>query len=172
MNRFINLSSEQAKRLYRDLAKSNHPDTGGDTATMQAINSEYAAYLSGEAIRDARARQTAAHAEGKKSAADYHDMSDVEKELYQKIKAALDMDGLIIELCGLWIWITGNTKANKDSLKAAGYRWAANKNAWYYAGVPSFGRGHADLDTIRNRYGSQHFEREEQNPRPAMAQIG
>lgn len=32
---------EAVKNLYRDLAKKYHPDLGGDTATMQAVNVEY-----------------------------------------------------------------------------------------------------------------------------------
>jgi hypothetical protein len=31
----------QVKQLYRTLAKENHPDKGGNTETMQLINSEY-----------------------------------------------------------------------------------------------------------------------------------
>lgn len=38
------LSVEELKQEYRTLAKKHHPDLGGDTATMQEINSEYDAY--------------------------------------------------------------------------------------------------------------------------------
>lgn len=30
------------RQVYKELAKANHPDCGGDTAVMQAINAEYA----------------------------------------------------------------------------------------------------------------------------------
>ena len=33
---------DEVKTLYRSLAKQHHPDRGGVTETMQAINSEYA----------------------------------------------------------------------------------------------------------------------------------
>ncbi len=32
---------EEVKNRYRDLAKKYHPDLGGDTLTMQAVNIEY-----------------------------------------------------------------------------------------------------------------------------------
>ncbi len=32
---------EEVKSLYKKLAMENHPDRGGDTAIMQAINTEY-----------------------------------------------------------------------------------------------------------------------------------
>jgi hypothetical protein len=27
-----------------------------------------------------------------------------------------------IEICGLWVWVGGETKKHKDTLKAAGYK--------------------------------------------------
>jgi len=33
---------DEVKAMYKQLAKQYHPDLGGDTETMQAINSEYA----------------------------------------------------------------------------------------------------------------------------------
>ena len=32
---------QEVKNEYRKLAKANHPDHGGDIATMQKINAEY-----------------------------------------------------------------------------------------------------------------------------------
>jgi len=34
-------NGEELKQTYRELCKKNHPDKGGKTATMQAINLEY-----------------------------------------------------------------------------------------------------------------------------------
>ena len=33
---------DEVKAAYKKLAKENHPDVGGDTVTMQSINTEYA----------------------------------------------------------------------------------------------------------------------------------
>lgn len=42
MNYFRDCGSvQELKKEYRSLAMLNHPDMGGDTATMAAINSEY-----------------------------------------------------------------------------------------------------------------------------------
>ena len=41
---FINCKNlDELKKAYKAAAMQNHPDKGGDTATMQAINAEYSA---------------------------------------------------------------------------------------------------------------------------------
>lgn len=152
---------EEAKTLYHKLALENHPDMGGNLETMQEINSEYATFCATFANTNARKRQTEAHAAGKKSAADYHDLDEVAEVLRQKIEAVLNL-GLDVELCGLWLWVTGDTKPHREALgkDGLGFKWASEKKAWYFAGVPSFNRQKITLDEIRNAYGSQTFHAE------------
>jgi curved DNA-binding protein CbpA len=151
-------TQEEAKALYRELVRKHHPDAGGDTHTMQDINAEYSLFQARGATADARRRQQDAHAENRKSAADFHNLEEVEGILREKIEAALNM-GLDVELIGLWVWISGDTKPHKEELKAAGYKWSPTKLTWYFPGVPSFNRKPQDLDTIRANYGSQRFTR-------------
>lgn len=162
-------TQEEAKRLYHDLARQYHPDLGGDLETMKAINTEYASFQAHGANVNARERQRAAHAEGKKSAADFHDIDEVTEILRVKIETALNL-GLDVELCGLWVWVTGDTKTHKEELKEAKFKWSPKKLAWFFAGVPSFNRSEWSLDDIRNTYGSQKFKKEErQNARALTA---
>ena len=37
-------TAEEAKKLYRELVKKHHPDAGGNTATMQEINDQFAKF--------------------------------------------------------------------------------------------------------------------------------
>ena len=160
MSRFMNCNTlEEAKGLYKALARENHPDTGGDLRTMQEINAEYAEFCASFANREGRERQRTAHAHGKKSAADYHDLDQVTEEVKRMIEFALNLDGVEIELMGLWVWLTGNTKTHKEAIKTQGFKWAKNKNAWYFAGVPTFNRKERSLDEIRTMHGSQTFSR-------------
>lgn len=36
--------------------------------------------------------------------------------------------GLTIEICGTWIWVSGDTKPHREIFKLAGYKWAPKKN--------------------------------------------
>lgn len=163
MNRFEGLSLENARSVYHKLAKQLHPDHGGDLETMKNLNNDYAAFLAGTAKAEAYTRQTEAHAAGKRSAADFHDMNEVERLLFEKIRTILNLSGsLVVELCGLWVWVSGDTKPVKDQIKAAGFNWSPDKRSWYYAGVPSFNRHHWSMDAIRNHYGSTQFKNSEE----------
>jgi hypothetical protein len=161
-------SLEEAKSLYKKLARQHHPDLGGDTRTMQEINAQYATFQANFVRTSERARQQQAHAEGKKTAADYHDLDEVAETLRVKIEAVLNM-GLDVELCGLWLWVTGDTKPHKEELKALGFRWSPHKTAWYYPAVPSFNRIPRSMDDIRQMHGSMKFvspNRDEESPNP------
>ena len=147
---FKNVNSlEELKREYRRLVMIHHPDHGGDTATMQAINAENDALF--EALK---AKHNAEH-----DAA--HQTTETPEEFREIIYALLRMDGVEVELCGSWLWIGGNTRAHKDELKAAGCRWSSNKKLWYWRheeDASSWHRGKTySMGRIRMKYGSQYF---------------
>lgn len=163
-------NAEEAKKLYKDLARQHHPDLGGDLRTMQEINAEYAQFQASGATNEARERQKTAHAENRKSAADYHDLGEIEKQLFDVINFAVNLAGVEVELMGLWVWLTGNTKEHKETIKTWNeshpenrLRWSPKKTAWYFAGVPSFNRKNTTLDEIRETYGSTRYTRGEEN---------
>jgi curved DNA-binding protein CbpA len=154
-------TSDEIKAEYRRLAKANHPDLGGDTATMQQINAAYAYHMA----------QVTRREKPGKSEQEYSDLATVHEAIRQAIEAIINLAGLDIEICSLWVWVSGNTRTHKEALKASGYRWAPKKERWYFAGVPANGRGRASMDEIRDRYGSQHVagRRQDDDWRPHFA---
>jgi hypothetical protein len=139
---------EEVKAQYKKLALANHPDRGGDTATMQAINSEYA-YACAYVLK--RGGFTDAEA------SDHIKMSE---EYRAVIEAIINLPGIVIEVVGHWIWVTGNTYAVRQSLKEAGLYFASKKQAWYYRSDEFRSRGgKKTLDEIRNKYGSEKVNR-------------
>ena len=70
------------------------------------------------------------------------------------------LDGLTVELCGCWLWISGNTREHKEALKAAGCRWSKPKAMWYWRHPEdgrSYYRSKSTMSDIRMKYGSQVF---------------
>lgn len=141
-------SLDELKAEYRRLVKVHHPDHGGDTATMQAINAEYTERF--QILKD----------EHNATADEFHKTTEAPEEFIDIIEALLKLDGLEVELCGSWLWIGGNTRENKDALKAAGCRWSNNKKLWYWRHEEdgrSWSRGKKTMSQIRSKYGSQLF---------------
>jgi hypothetical protein len=78
--------------------------------------------------------------------------------LNEKINFVLELGDteLLIEICGAWLWVTGNTKPYCKVLKEAGFYWASKKLAWYFrpAEWKSSSRGGWQMDKIRDAFGS------------------
>lgn len=49
------------------------------------------------------------------------------KEMCLKLKA---LTGITVKLVGTWLWISGDTKSNKEALKDLGCVWASKKKVW------------------------------------------
>ena len=150
MNYFKTCSTlADVKAMYKQFAKQFHPDiTGTDTtAIMQAINAEYA-----KAIKLA--------ASGANLSQDEQDAEILNAEQYKNaINAIINLHGINIELCGGWIWVSGNTYQHKDIFKANGFYFASAKKMWYFRSVEyaTSNRQKHTMQEIRNKYGSQQI---------------
>lgn len=136
---------DDLKKEYRRLAMLHHPDRGGDPEIMKQINNDH------DRIFELLKKQhNASHDEA-------HQTTETPEEFRAIIAALLKLSGLEIELCGAWLWIGGNTKENKEALKAAGCRWSKNKMLWYWRheeAARPWHRGRASMGAIRAKYGS------------------
>lgn len=155
-NYFIHCKSlDELKKAYKAAAIENHPDLGGATATMQAINAEYEERFN--ILKHKQNTAAAADETGKTYAT-----AETAGDFIAIIDALLKLDGLNIELCGRWLWIGGNTREHKDALKAAGCRWCSSKKlwSWHFAEDGVYHRGKTkSMDAIRSKYGSTSFSR-------------
>ena len=135
---------EQVKSRYKTLAKEFHPDCGGNTELMQALNAEYAFacanILKGENL----------------SQEDTEDNIRLSEEYRAVIEKLMPLAGILIEVVGDWIWVTGLTYPVRKELKDAGLFFASKKVAWYYRSDEFKTKGgKKTLDEIRAKYGSE-----------------
>lgn len=147
---FIDCNSiEQVKRRFKELAFVHHPDKGGDTATMQEINKQYA-----EIIRNP-------HFKGEKQTEEEKEESLRYPEIINQL---INLNGLVIELIGDWIWLSGNTYAHRQSLKEIGFFYAPKKMMWYYrpSEYKSSNKTPLSIDDIRRKYGSDILDNHKQ----------
>jgi len=136
---------EQLKEQYHKLALKFHPDHGGDTATMQAVNSEY------ETLFDLLKSK-----HENKDGDLYERIFPEDWEDFPKIvDAILKMKGVKMDVVGLFLWVYGDTKQNKEKLKELGFRWSRNKQMWYKSpkGYRRRGGGEYSYNEIISKYG-------------------
>ena len=137
------ITPEIVKAAYKRAAMKYHPDrnAGNEKVVenmMKAINAAYDVLkeFSGEVTRNG--------------------VDNYPDALEAALNAIVLCAGLDIEVCGAWVWVSGNTKPHKETLKGAHYRWAPKKRMWYFRPEDwkSASRGGTDIDDIRETYGS------------------
>ena len=74
-------------------------------------------------------------------------------ELEKVISQILHYEDITIDVVGSWIWLCGDTKPIRSTLKDLGFKWASKKKMWYYGEMK--GRSHKEqsLDDIKGKYG-------------------
>ena len=146
---------EDLKKLYRMLAMKHHPDVGGDTETMKAINNEYDCLF--EIVKTVH-RNKDGETYRKETTETPSQFKDVVNALIK-----LKMDGVEIELIGCFLWVSGNTKPYKDDIKALGFKWSTNKCSWYIApdNYRKRSRKQYSMNDIRGMFGSAHVAADE-----------
>ena len=142
------ITAESIKAAYRDASKKYHPDINpAGIEMMKAVNAAY------DILKDLIS---------------FEDLNGVEagsvdygEELNAALNAIMNCEGLEIEICGSWVWVTGTTMDHKETLKAAGYKWASKKKSWYFRPADykaNKKREFYSMDKIRNNYGSTRIE--------------
>ena len=140
---------EELKKEYKKLCMAHHPDLGGNTADMQEINSEYETLFE-------KLKNVHKNSQGEAYTKETEETPEQFKEI---INTLIHLNGIEIEICGSWIWLTGNTKEHKEILKNLKFRYSSKKKAWYYHSEPYKKKSKRELtlDEIRDMFGSQRY---------------
>lgn len=136
-NYFENIKTvEELKEQYRKLALKHHPDMGGTNEEMAEINNQYDILF--KKLKEGNQESV---------------IDDGFKEVINKI---INLN-VKIEICGSWIWVSGDTRQYRKDLKAAGLWWASKKKMWYWHTKEDTKRrkSNMSIEDIRQKYGTK-----------------
>jgi hypothetical protein len=136
INEFREVSGiNEAKKVYKTLAKKLHPDVGGSEEEFKLLNAIYNDFIENKIY--------------------FSNDFKIDLDLEKIISQILHFENITIELVGSWIWLSGDTKEIKDKLKELGFKWASKKKMWFYGEMKGRNPQEKSIDEIKAKYGSE-----------------
>lgn len=163
MTYFKNVNTiEELRRQFRDLLKKHHPDNGGSEEVAKQINAEYERLF--KVLKDKHESKASAGAGANSKT--YNDNTynfEEDAKLREVLQKIIHFTDITIEICGVFIWVSGNTYQYKKELKESGFLWASQKRQWYWRPETYVKKSRKTLSMqdIRNYYGSTEVKPEE-----------
>ena len=131
----------EAKKIYKTLAKKLHPDIRGSEEDFKILNEIYNNLIEHKIY--------------------FSNSSKFDIELEKIISLILHFENINIELVGSWIWVSGDTKEIKEKLKEIGFKWASKKKMWYYGEMKAKNPNPKSMEEIKTKYGSETLKSNE-----------
>ncbi|HBB9511247.1 TPA: J domain-containing protein, partial [Escherichia coli] len=88
---------------------------------------------------------------------DEHARYNYGDDLEKVLNVLSGLSGLVFEVIGNWVWISGETITHKETLKEIGCKWAAKKKQWFYRPDEHksyWNREEHTIEEIRAKYGT------------------
>lgn len=144
-------TKEAARSMFLKLCMVMHPDKGGSCAKFVEMKNEYEKIMPHLPSEPKDKPEWKTEQETAEETAIYD-------EVYQAVVEALSrLSGIGVELCGAWLWISGETYENRAALKSAGCFFSSQKKMWYWRPAEyqrRFNRRSMDIDDIRDKFGT------------------
>ena len=131
----------EAKKIYKTLAKKLHPDIGGSEEEFKLLNEIYNHLIEHKIY--------------------FSNSSKIDIELEKIISLILHFENINIELIGSWVWVSGDTKEIKEKFKEIGFKWASKKKMWYYGEMKAKNPNPKSMEEIKAKYGSETLKSDE-----------
>ena len=132
----------EAKKVYKTLAKKLHPDVGGSEEEFKLLNAIYNDFIENKIY--------------------FSNDFKIDLDLEKIISQILHFENITIELVGSWIWLSGDTKEIKDKLKDdLGFKWASKKKMWFYGEMKGRNPKEKSMEEIKGKYGCKTVKTKE-----------
>jgi len=81
--------------------------------------------------------------------------NELDQQLIAQYLKVYDLP-LTIEIVGTWIWVSGDTRPQRQALKAAKFFWSHEKKMWYWRHASRRGwKSGKTLDEIKQKHGTR-----------------
>lgn len=144
----LNITAEQVtieviKAAYKVAAKTFHPDVNPAGSEMMVMVN-----LANETLMK----------ESLPFDLKFANSTNYGQAISDALNSIINCQGIDIEVCGSWVWVSGDTKPYRQIFKDNGFKWSGPKKKWYYR--PNYAKRRfkgklASMDEIRNKYGSE-----------------
>ncbi|AXX89508.1 hypothetical protein CKA55_06285 [Arcobacter suis] len=125
----------ELKRVYKKLCKKLHPDVGGTDELFKMLNEIYNNFLEHKIY--------------------FSNESKFDLELEKIISKILHFENIVIEVIGSWVWVSGDTKSIKETLKSLNFKYGIKKKMWYYGEIKGRNPNQKSIEEIKNKYGCE-----------------
>ena len=142
-------TAEEGKARYRELVRKYHPDNGGTGEELKEISVEFKTWF-------AKYKNIHTNSEGETYTSE-KETTETAEDFMEIINNLSTLPGIEVEICGTWLWISGNTYPVKDQLSSFGCRWSKSKKKWYWT-TDDYTKARykkPTMEQIRQMYGSQ-----------------
>lgn len=147
------LTKREFRTKFRNLAKSMHPDKGGDEEQMKMLLEAY------ELLQTAYNFSKVGETDEFENDGKYWELTEEMERIYRKIYR---FKNIVIEVVGTWMWVTGNTYDVKDVLKGLDMCYSRAKRAWYWKPTAGKRKGTGkSLEDIKDIFGSKRLDTEQ-----------
>jgi curved DNA-binding protein CbpA len=141
------VTEEIVKAAYRQASLKFHPDRNPAGIEMMKLVNE-----AKEALKDASYPIEHQNDDG----------YNYGEEINEALNKIISLQGLVIEICGAWVWVSGETKQHWQTLKEAGFQFSPPKKMVYfrpqYAKTRRYKKDGLSMDEIRIKYGADNIK--------------
>lgn len=149
-------TAEEVKRCYYEWTKKLHPDNGGNASDFITMRNEYkTAWRMYKDIHENKDGEKWEQTNEEKKATE--EQAIIYADIIDKI---IFYQNINIDICGCFIWVTGNTYIYKDNFKSLGFKWSNDKKCWFYTDKVYKKKSpyKVTLDQIKEMYGDIKVE--------------